>query len=112
MSVLDSIKGLANMVKEIGDIDLNKKIIDLQSEVFELLEENYEIKIEIQKLKSVSDTQDKLVFKGNMYYFRDDLEEKEPFCSACWDQNSKLIRLHENSWEMYMCPVCIKNKTS
>ncbi|VDG98893.1 Uncharacterised protein [Lysinibacillus sphaericus] len=110
MAVLESIKGISNIVKEIGDIDLNKKIIDLQSEVFELLEENYQLKAEVRVLKEAADIQDRLRFKNNMYYFKDDTEDDEPFCTACWDQESKLVRLHINSWELYTCPVCMKKK--
>lgn len=34
MGLVDTLKSLGNLVKEIGDIELNRKIIDLQQEVY------------------------------------------------------------------------------
>lgn len=111
MSVINTLKSVTNLVKDIGNIELNQKIIELQTELLELIEENHQVKSEIREMKENEDMEARLKFKDNMYYFKDDLEEKEPFCSACWDNDNKLIRIHTGMYGLQNCPVCLKEKT-
>jgi hypothetical protein len=49
----------------------------------------------------------KMVFENNVIYEIDkDNQKQGPFCSACWDNNQKKIRLHTNRDNEYVCPVC------
>ena len=49
----------------------------------------------------------KIVFENNVIYEVDENGTKQgPFCSGCWDNNKKKIRLHTTSKGTYECPVC------
>ena len=110
MGVIDTLKGLSNMVKEIGDIELNRQIIDLQNEVFELIEENHQLKMDKEKNEKIEQINKDIVFEGNYYYFKTDKEKENAYCSACWDNDNKLIRTHTLHYgqgvKVYRCPVC------
>lgn len=101
---METVKGVSNLVKEIGDIELNRKIIDLQTEVYELIEENHRLKAMNEELLNVKKIEGNLIFKSNVYYLKNGTEEKGPYCSTCWDKDKKLINMHENSYELYYCP--------
>lgn len=116
MNALESLKGLASMVKRINDIELYSKIIDFQTEVFELIEENHELKQEIKSLKQNIEIlkqeellENELCFKGHFYYKTTEKEEDGPYCSSCWDNNRKLIRAHISDsmgFNIGRCPIC------
>jgi len=49
----------------------------------------------------------KIVFENNVIYEVDENGTKQgPFCSGCWDNNKKKIRLHTTNKGAYECPVC------
>src|SRR5690606_20503376 len=106
MGLMDTLKSLGNLVKEIGDIELNRKIIDLQQEVYQLIEENHELKNKLEELKRIDEIANKLTVKGHFYV----MEGKEGlFCTACWDNNRKLIRVHVSDpygVDIGNCPIC------
>lgn len=111
MSIIDGIKEVANVVRKADNIDLYRKILDLQQEALELVEENHKLKNEIEKLNNYSETQERLMFKDNKYYLKTGESEDGPFCTACWDNNGILVRLHKSTpygVEMHRCPVCAK----
>lgn len=48
-----------------------------------------------------------IVFENNVIYEVDENGTKQgPFCSGCWDNNKKKIRLHTTNKGAYECPVC------
>jgi hypothetical protein len=109
VSTLETLKGIAALVKKIGDIELNSKIIDLQSEVYELLEENHKLRQEIESLKNEKEIENNLTVKGHFYFRKNENSEDGPFCTSCWDNSKKLIRVHvSDSYgvEIASCPVC------
>jgi len=117
VSVIDTLKFIAGLVQKIGDIELNSKIIDLQQEVFSLLDENYRLKQEIEKLKheidelkKINEIESNLIMKGHFYYIKKGDSLDGMFCTACWDDRRKLIRVHKADY-IASCPVC-KNGSS
>lgn len=108
MGILDTIKSIADITQKINDIELKSKIIDLQNEVYQLIEENHELRSEIRLLKNDKEMRNDLVFIDNMYYLKEDKDRQEPFCSPCLDSDKKLIRMHINSFGLYICPICVK----
>jgi regulator of replication initiation timing len=105
MNILQTVKGIANLAKQIGDIELQAKIIDLQSEVYDLIEENHQLRMKMGQLDDVKKIREKLKPVEHVYYLETDNELEGPFCSACWDKEQKLIRLHvvESTGR---CPIC------
>jgi len=88
--------------------DMEKRYLELEKENAELKKENAEIKEEIRILKDKKSQYGiEPQFKNGLYYFDDD----GPFCTACWDNNHKKIRLREVpkmfcDFGKYACPVC------
>ena len=100
MDILDNAKDIYALIKKLGNQDLLEKMADLRDQILELREENRSLK---EKL-SVQETYD-MYFKNNMYW---DANKKDgPYCSKCWDDNKKAIRLQKQNDEYY-CPVCCK----
>ncbi|WP_099361486.1 hypothetical protein [Fredinandcohnia onubensis] len=109
MPILETLKGVGKLVKDIGDIELNSKIIDLQNEVFSLVEENHQLRKRVDELETIESLENSLKVKGHFYYKENGDKEDGPFCTSCWDNNSKLIRCHiSDPYDITIstCPVC------
>ena len=86
------------IIEIIKDPDLKLKINDLYSENLKLKEENFELRKKLDKLRGNAKIQSKLIFKDNHYYLPYSEDKNEgPYCSKCWDADSKLIRLHTHN---------------
>ena len=111
MSIIDNIKNIADVVRKAGSIDLYRQILDLQQEALELVEENPRLKNEINKLIKNAEIDKELIFKDNYYYNKGEDGQEGPYCSNCWDNERKLIRVHTiygMDFEYYQCPTCEK----
>jgi regulator of replication initiation timing len=108
MSIVDNVKDVAKIVKQIDNIELYKKILDLQAEAMKLVGENTELKNEIRSLKEKLSLKETLKFRYNVYWrVKDDSKEEGPFCSKCWDTEEKLVHMiikDDDSWAR--CPAC------
>jgi regulator of replication initiation timing len=115
--LLDTVKGVASLAKQIGDIELNSKIIDLQSEVYDLIEENHQLRMNMKQLEEkmneledIKQIETKLKPIGQAYYYEKGTELDGPYCTGCWDKDNKLIRLHVTEtyadFHLGNCPVC------
>ncbi|NLW90994.1 MAG: hypothetical protein GXY34_05275 [Syntrophomonadaceae bacterium] len=100
LEILDKFGAVAKVLRQADKIDEFNMILDLQEKTMALLSENEKIKREIAELKDLSELRKKLVFKSNLYW----LSDEGPFCSHCFDEKLKLIRMHKNGF--YRCPVC------
>lgn len=94
------------IIELIKDPDLRMKITDLYGQNIGLKEENHELRMKLLGLEERSKINSELVHKDNHYYKGED----GPFCTKCWDADSKLIRLHEggssNGQRYFTCPNC------
>lgn len=95
MGILETTKDVLKLAQQVDNIDLMRQLVQLQTEVVSLNEEN-------RALKDRLTTRDKLTFRLNSYW----IENDGPFCSRCWDAESKLIRLHKNPGFHPKCPSC------
>jgi hypothetical protein len=95
MGVIDTAREVVKIVRQIDNFELNKKLLDLQTELMALVDENTALK----KRLEVSET---LVFRANAYFRGDD----GPFCSRCWDADTRLVRLHKAADSYPQCPAC------
>ena len=100
----------------IKDPDLKLKINDLYGENLKLKEENFDLKRKIEKLKDTADIKSKLVHEDNHYFLVEGDKKDGPYCTNCWDSESKLIRLHKGSYhngvQYYNCPNCKTSTTT
>jgi hypothetical protein len=103
MGVIDTVKDVALLVQKVDNIDLVKHVLALQQDVLSLVEENRALKNENRGLKEQAATREKLKFLQNSYWTDDG---DGPFCSRCWDAETKLVRLHKMRGASPSCPSC------
>ncbi len=116
MEVMDIVKSLAQTIRQIGNIELYRQILDLQAGIMDMLDENLLLKQEIRQLKDKRATQESLRFEDNVYWKKDPDGAERAYCSCCWDTKERLVRLHKQ--EIYepagvkahrwYCPGCEK----
>lgn len=104
-------KGLISDILKVAEVaknpELRRQILDLkelqldqQEEIIRLREENQSLK---QKLKNSSD----LIFKKPFYYKQfEDGNYDGPFCTGCYDDKEKFVRLFQRTESLWICPVC------
>jgi hypothetical protein len=102
MSILGDIKLIGQALREAGKIELYEKLLAIQEKSLEVQEENKTFIAEIEELKRISSISGKLQFRDNAYHLPGD---DGPYCSCCWDNEKKLVRLHELI-DCFWCPVC------
>lgn len=101
MDILSNVKDIYTLIKRLGDQELVEKMADLRDEIFELREENRNLKEKLSEREEYN-----MNFEHNMYWNSD--KKDGPYCSKCWDDNKKAIRLQKQNDEYY-CPVCRRN---
>jgi hypothetical protein len=82
-------------------------LADLKVKCADLVSENDQLKRELQQARRLKAA--KAEFRGDTLYFDGD----GPYCTACWNNNQKQIRLKEGSvgaqqqtGQKYVCPIC------
>jgi regulator of replication initiation timing len=111
MSIISDVKEVADLVKQLGNIDLHRRILDLQSEIVELMQENLSLKEKNGHLEASLRMRDELKFK-KPFYFKDG--DDVPFCPQCWEAKQALIHLNgpnhnRDGSEYYYCNNCSKS---
>ena len=113
MSIIDHAKEIADLIKKYNDQDLYERIVTLREEILALREENLSLKEEVKRLQSNADISDRLIRKGNCYYFKDDEKGEHPFCLTCWDSDHKLVSLMLSQFHgttQIRCNICAARK--
>jgi len=103
LSIIGDIKSISEIVQKADNIELYRKILDLQYEAMKVIEKMNELKEENRLLMEKLENVENLTFKDKMYFKNGD---SKPFCSRCWDADSKLIRLHGDGEGWFQCPSC------
>jgi hypothetical protein len=92
-SIADAMKNveLTASIAQLSEnlVDAQLKATDLKSEILTLREQNAHLNEELKKAKA---TVPEVVVKDGLYYKHDG---DGPFCTTCYDNNTKLIRLTE-----------------
>ena len=102
LGILEDVTAIASRIR---DIDLNTKIMLLQGEMYSWLDKNRSLRLELEENKRTGQLSHSLILKENMYYKPGD---DNPFCSRCWDDDYKLIRMQDAG--VYTCPKCVMRK--
>ena len=90
-------------------IDLQERIFELHSDVGALIDENRGLKDEIASLNEAMAISSELTVRENAYFRGSSSGQEEgPFCTRCWDVDSRLVRLHEYGRSGTICPNCDK----
>ena len=110
MDLLKVTQDIINIAQGMNNTKLTQEIINLQQSVLKvvtenaaLVKDNIRLQTEIDLLKKDAEIKEKQIYKDGAYWIDND----GPFCTRCFDVDSKLIRgrcYHHRS-EMY-CPNC------
>lgn len=108
LGILDTAKDVITLVQKADNLELVKQVLALQKDIMGMMEENRELKDQLRELKEQLHTKRALTVRGNQYWLKkEDGTEDGPFCTACQDSDSKLIRLTEGAKRGYFfCQVC------
>lgn len=107
MAIFDELKSIAGVLQEAGKIEQYRQILDAQKELLEMQNKIYSIESENRDLRGKLETIKSLIFEKNAYWINNDNKKDGPFCSCCWDDHKKTIRMQpEGNPAYYSCPKC------
>ena len=97
---MTNLKFIAETFQKAGKFEEYQKISDL-------MQENEELKKENKKLFEKLKIKESLIFENNAYWTKEDGKKDGPYCSCCWDDNKKTIRMQPCGNPAYFdCPKC------
>lgn len=106
----NELKSIAGVLQEAGKIPQYQQILEVQEKLLEMQKRIFDLEIENKELKEKLETNRSLIFENNAYWTEQDGIKAGPFCSCCWDDNKKTIRMQPCGNPAYFdCPKC-KNK--
>lgn len=82
------------------------KVSELQREMSDLIEENLSLRKENRVLQDMLEIKNKMKFERPFYYAEEAGKKDGPFCSKCWDDESKPMRLYDCGNDRWWCPKC------
>lgn len=107
MGAIDNVKELAKLVKEIGNMELYRQILDLQGEIMELTQANRDLQGNVRELEGKLSQVAKMTFRSPFYYADDD---EVPYCPRCWEAKKQAIHfppaMPTGAGPQYRCPEC------
>lgn len=106
MGVLENAREIAELIKKYNDQSLYQRIVDLRDEVFALKEENLSLKQEIQEARRKLEIKGRLSWRAPFYMIAAEGSEDGPYCQRCWDVDAKLVRLHSDGNDQWLCRGC------
>lgn len=101
MGMYEEIKDSINLN---DNVELLKNFMDIQKGYLQMKGELEEANKKIKQLEEKLTLKEKLIYKDNMYYINDGDKLDGPYCSRCYDDKNKLVRMHINRYN-YQCPV-------
>jgi len=107
MGVIENMKEVADLVKKVGDIDLNRKLVNLEGEVLDLTRDKRRLESKVEELEGILRLRKSLTFSEPFYAAERD---EVPYCPSCWESKDKAVHLvvafnttTEGRWD---CPSC------
>lgn len=107
MGAIDNVKEVARLVKDLGNMELYRQILDLQGEIMELTQANRELQTKLTELENTLTQIDQMKFRSPFYYVEGD---NVPHCPRCWEVNRHAVhfppaRIYADG-PQYDCPEC------
>ena len=107
MGVVENMKDVAELIKKLGDIELNRRILKLENEVLDLAREKRRAEEKIEELERTLKFKQDVVFDEPYYWLKGD---PTPYCPACWEHDRKGVHLvigfDDGKHARHDCPVC------
>lgn len=95
-------------VDALKDTDLKIKISELVTENLSLKSDNFDLKKKIDAIDEIKTITSQLFVRDKMYFQKKESQEDGPFCTKCWDDEKKLIRVvNRKGMDVFFeCPKC------
>jgi Zn finger protein HypA/HybF involved in hydrogenase expression len=107
MPIFDDLKSVANTLREADKIPQYQQILDALEKLIEMQNKIFILETENKDLKESLKIQKSLTFENNAYWINLDGKKDGPYCSCCWDDNKKTIRMQSyGNPAYYSCPKC------
>jgi hypothetical protein len=107
MGILDVLKTAATVAKESGKLELQGEILGVYEKLLEQQKKISDLESENKELKEKLKITDGLKYENNAYWVVQDDKKDGPYCSCCWDNDKKPIRMQPCGNPAYFdCPKC------
>ena len=101
---LNTIKEALQMA---GKIELYPQILETQEKLLNMQKKITDLESENKNLREELEIKGQIVSERNVYWIEKDGVKGGPFCTRCWDDEHKPIRLHKSEdSDRVHCPKC------
>lgn len=90
MSLVEELKGIADVVRKMGNMELYRQITQLETQVLDLTRATRRLEHENDELRTKLTFRGELTFRNSVYYHGDD---PVPYCPRCWEAERKAVHL-------------------
>lgn len=107
MAIFEELRSVGKVLQEAGKIEQYKQILETLEKLLQMQKKISELEEENKILKDQSKIKRNLTYENDAYWVGKNDNKEGPFCSKCWDADTKLVRMHyyEHS-NIYNCPNC------
>ena len=107
MAILDELKSIGKTLREVDKIPQYEQILDVMEKLIEMQKRISDLELDNKDLKDKLQTKDSLVHENNAYWINRDGKKEGPFCTCCWDDHQKTIRIQPAGNPAFCtCPKC------
>ncbi len=106
MSLYEGIKDVAKVVQKADNIDLYRQLLDLGQQALDMQEEIRQLKQENYELKKKQDVESQIERHEQPYITLKNDNQSIIYCSACWDNNQKIVQVRCDGNGRFKCPIC------
>lgn len=103
----EAIKEAINLARKANNLELMRHLLEAQQENLNMQAEIQELRTDNAQLRAVVETKRALAFELGAYWLR--VEENVldgPYCTRCYDDEGKLIRIKDPGSGYWCCPKC------
>jgi hypothetical protein len=108
MGILDDLSKAAGVLRKADKIKEYKIILQAQEKLIDYQKRNSQLESENRTLKEKLEIKEDLIFEKNAYWVNRNQLKEGPYCTLCWDDEKKLVRLREGDYigGWALCPKC------
>ena len=106
MGIVENLKDLADLAKKVGQIELQKQILEAEEQVRELAREKRQLQDKVDELQRVLHLRKDMKRKGLLYYQDGD---SSPYCPTCLEKDERAVHVVPQGTEgtdEWTCNVC------
>jgi hypothetical protein len=107
MAIFDELKSIGKTLREVDKIPQYEQILDVMEKLIEMQKRITDLESDNGDLREKLEIKESLVFEKNAYWIVRDSKKDGPYCSCCWDDNKKTIRMQPCGNPAFCsCPKC------